>query len=323
MKTAKGAFIGAAAFVMAAAAYAVDSQAGKATSNLLSIQTVARPAAMANAFSAMEGDINSMYRNPAGLGFMRKSEFIASRFSGLGELSANTLGVAIPLGDVNVSNVRHLGVVGVALSNMDYSKEDVFDASGVQGGTWNGSDKELAVSWGKSINTQASVGVTAKLYRVEIFGKSDSGTLIDIGTLYKLVPGIFNVSASALNIGGQTSYEGKGSDPATSYVAGAAFMPFGTDKLALTLDAEKPRDASSAIKTGVEWNPVNALILRAGYDSTYDAGSGISLGMGIVLMNLEVGFFPVDRVTLDYAFTPNSDLDYTHRVALSFRVATQ
>ena len=323
MKATKGAFIGIIALAMAGGAYALDSNAGKAVSNLLSIQTVARPAGMADAYSAVEGDINSMYRNPAGIGFMRKSEFIASRYGGVADVGANTLGVAIPLGDVNTSNVHHLGVVGVSLSNLNTGKSDAFDANGNREGTFGEDDKMLSVSWGKSLTDQASLGVTAKLFHVSIFNKADSGTLFDVGGLYKAVPGYFNVSASAVNVGGQITYEADSSNAPTSYVLGGALMPLGNNKVTLTVDAEKPTDASSAAKLGVEWAPVSALVLRAGYDTSYDASSAVSLGAGIVLLNLEVGFIPVDRVTLDYAFTPNNNLDYTNRVALSFRVATQ
>ncbi len=323
MKTFKTILISAAALSIAGSSFGVSSEAGTVASNILAIQPAARPAAMGGAFSAVGDDINSFYVNPAGLGFLRKSEGYASRFTGLGEIDANTVSVAIPLGDITSSNVRHLGVLAVGFNTLNYGKTDATDVTGAPIGQFNSKDNMLMIGWGKSIDNKLAFGSTAKLYQVEIGAQKNTGVNVDLGVVYKAVPNMVNLAVSGRNLGNSISYEGANANSPSAVVVGGALMPFATDRLVFTLDLDKPRDASSAVKTGVEWLPVNSLALRAGYDTSYDAGPGISIGAGIILLNLEVGFFPVDRLTLDYSFTPGTDLGYSHRIALSCRIGTQ
>jgi hypothetical protein len=323
MKTAKGLLLAGLALALARGAYATDSDAGTSVSNLLAVQVAARPSAMANAFTAVGDDINTFYRNPGGLGFLRKSEALASRYTGLSGIDMNTLAVAIPLGDVTVSNVRSLGVVAVGLTNMHYGNSDQTDVTGARVGSFDANDQMLSVGWGRAYGSQLSIGAVAKLYRVEILKKGSSGTLVDVGAIYKLVPNYFQIGVLGSNLGSSVAYEGTGSDAPETIGAGAALMPLGNDHLTLTLDLERPSDASSVERVGIEVLPTSALALRAGYDSSYEAGPGYSFGAGIILANLEVGFFPVDRVTLDYSYTAGDDLDVTNRIALTCRIGTQ
>lgn len=323
MRKIKGALIAFVAVATAATSHAIDADAGTVASNVLMVQVGARPAAMGNAFTAVGDDINTFYRNPAGLGFLRKSEGFASRFSGLGEIDGNTLAIAIPLGDVTSSNVRNMGVIGIGATNMSYGKTDLTDVNGVRRGDFEAKDEMVMVGWGKVFANELSIGSVVKLYRMEIFDKSDSGTAVDVGAMYRLIPGTLNVGVMGTNLGSSIAFEGKKSDAASAISAGAALMPLGNNRFMLTLDVEKPSDASSAVKGGAEWLASSVLALRAGYDGAYEAGPGLSMGAGIILADIEVGFFPVDRITLDYAYTAGDDLEYSHRIALGCRIGTQ
>src|SRR5512146_127828 len=99
----------------AAPALAVDSRAGTSTDGILTNQDGARPAGMGGAYTAVSDDINAIYRNPGGLGFLTKMEVAGTRFSGVSQLNANDIAVALPLGDVSAGNVRNMGVLAFDL----------------------------------------------------------------------------------------------------------------------------------------------------------------------------------------------------------------
>lgn len=314
-------FILAAALTTAGTSYAVDSEAGTASSNILTLQDGARPAGMGGAYVAVSDDINALYHNPAGLGFFKESEVSANEFGGFAGLKLSDLAVAIPLGDVTTSNVHQLGTLAFNLATLDYGSEDAFDASGNRIGDLKASDRVYGVGYGKAFRDRGAIGALARVYNLKIAGESASGTSVDLGALYRLVPGYFNVGASARNIGSDVQYSGKTEKAPTEYMLGAALTPL-KDALTLALDVGSAADRSSIVRGGAEWHLSSAFALRAGYDSSLDAGSGLSLGAGVQLLDFEVGFIPIDKVGLDYSFTP-TDLQTIHRVSLTARIGTQ
>ena len=79
----------------------------------------------------------------------------------------------------------------------------------------------------------------------------------------------------------------------------------------------------SVLRGGLELRLNEVVALRAGYDDAYDAGSGLTMGAGILIKDFELGFFPLKRVTLDYAYRPSDDLEALHYITIGARVATQ
>jgi hypothetical protein len=294
-------------------AHAVDAEAGTVSANIVAIQSGARAAAMGGAFTAVADDLNAVYHNMAGVGFFNKSEFAANQTNGIADLELSDLSVAIPLGDVTASNVRRLGTIVFNIGTLDYGSETALNASGNPAGGLNATDNTMAFGWGKAFGERFAIGGLARTYKSTIFKHSETGTLVDAGLLFRAIPGYLNVGVAGTDIG---------NDVPTEYRGGIALMPAG-DTLILSGEVGTAEDRSSIVRAGIELRPVSVVALRAGYDSSFDAGSGISFGAGIQLLDLEVGFFPIDRVTLDYAYTPADDLEAFHRISLSARIGTQ
>jgi hypothetical protein len=294
-------------------AHAVDAEAGTVSANIVALQSGARASAMGGAFTAVADDLNAVYYNIAGLGFFPSSEVQANQSSGIAELELSDLSVAIPLGDVTASNVRRLGVIVFNIGTLDYGSETALNASGNPIGGLEATDNTLAFGWGKAFGERFAIGGLARSYKAKIFGQDESGTVIDAGLLLRVVPGYLNLGLAGSEVG---------NDVPTEYRGGVSIMPAG-EALILSGEVGTAEDRSSIVRAGIELHPVSVFALRAGYDSSFDAGSGISFGAGIQLLDLEVGFFPIDRVTLDYAYTPADDLEAMHRFSLGARIGTQ
>ncbi len=310
------------AMAAAGTAQAIDKNAGTSPATILTLQEGARPAGMGGAFVAVSDDINAMYHNPAGLGYFKSSEAAASQFGGLDSFKLSDIAVAIPMGDITTSNVRSLGTILFDVATLDYGNTDAFDSAGTSLGELKARDHVYAAGFGKAFSDQIAVGALARLYELQIFGEKANGTSIDVGALYRAIPGYLNLGVSARNLASNIQYSGKTENSPTEIMGGVALMPAG-DKVILALDAGKAQDRNSLFRAGIEWHLASAFALRAGYDSSYDAGTGISFGAGIQLLDLEVGFIPIDKVGLDYSFTPADRLESTHRVSISARIGTQ
>jgi hypothetical protein len=138
-----------------------------------------------------------------------------------------------------------------------------------------------------------------------------------LGVLVRVIPKTLSAGITAFNVGAKQKFATSENLP-QSMVYGVALTPF--DKsLVLALDAQVPKDEATNYKVGGEWWVNSIYVLRAGYDSSLQAGPGESLGVGICIKEFEMGFFPIERIMIDYAFTPAGDLDNAHRIALSFR----
>jgi hypothetical protein len=79
-----------------------------------------------------------------------------------------------------------------------------------------------------------------------------------------------------------------------------------SDRLRFYADVEKARNEEVAFMGGGEFILARMLHLRAGYDGRNDAGSGLTLGLGITHKDLR----------LDYAYIPFGDFGENHRVGL-------
>lgn len=314
MRRAITGLIVAAAFAAASGvSHAVDSEAGTASAGIASFQGGARSAAMGGAFSAVADDLNAVYHNVAGIGFFRTSEVMANQTDGIADFEMSDLSVAIPLGDVTASNVRRLGTIVFNIGDLDYGSQPAFSITGAPAGRLEASDRTSALGWGKAFNDNFAIGALARIIRARIFGQDETGTLIDAGLLLRAIPGYLNLALTGNDIG---------NDAPAEYRAGLALMPAG-ETLTISAEAGTAEDRSSLVRAGIELRPASAFAIRAGYDSSFDAGSGISFGAGLQILDLEVGFFPIDRVTLDYAFTPADDLEALHRVSIGARIGTQ
>jgi hypothetical protein len=113
-----------------------------------------------------------------------------------------------------------------------------------------------------------------------------------------------------MNFGPKLKYESVRAPLPTTVNAGVSYMPFGTD-LAVLIGGSLPAYGEFSLKTGLEYNYENIIMLRTGYDSGHNLGdkSGISFGGGINVSNHN----------LDYAYNINDMMGGTHQITFVFK----
>lgn len=309
------------AFTLAAGAgwagAAIHSEAGTAGAPSLSHQTGVRMQGMGNAALAHFEDLNALYGNPAGIGFLRHIEVLTQHRRFFQSISQSNLGFVIPFSGANASNVRNLGVFGMGVSYSDYGSFAGRDAGGAVTSDFSADDWIGQATYGKLLTRDLSVGFTGKFYRFGIADVRSDGAAFDAGALYRFSRW-GSVGAAATNLGQDIRFHTADSRLPRAYGGGVAFYPF-PEKLTVAADAEASDHNHPRYRAGVESWISQVIAVRAGYDSTYDAGTGLTAGFGLRVNDLNVGFFPIRRFSLDYAFVPSSDAGDLHYVSLAFR----
>ena len=83
------------------------------------------------------------------------------------------------------------------------------------------------------------------------------------------------------------------------------------ESVTVTLDGRQPNDGARTIGAGLEIWTLQSFVLRGGYTTEGDLGSGLRIGAGIRFKTIEV----------DYAFAAEGPLGNTQRFGLTLRFA--
>ena len=157
-----------------------------------------------------------------------------------------------------------------------------------------------------------SVGVSGKFLYEKIYVDEASGYAIDLGGMYAVSPSL-TLGVSASNLGSMNKMRNEALELPALMRAGASYTGALTDRFSYRAAADLVKifkQSENHVQLGAELGFDSTLMLRAGYQTGYDAksftgGVGVAYGM----------------VRFDYAFVPfNSGFGTTHTFSLSFRL---
>jgi len=312
-------------FIVQTVGAVVDPLAGTKNEGLLNAPMAVRPAGMGNAYIAAANDIHSIYTNPAGLGYLRHVEINLGRTQGFEGISISHVAMSFPSGLLSAGNSDNLGTLAVGVGYMDYGQIDARDRNGNPAALDLGTREILAdVSYGKTFYDHLALGVNAKYYYQQYSEAFNKNINYDLGVQYKvnLNPNLWSVGLAVKNMGGGIRLIQTDEAIPQTVTAGVAFTPWG-DRLTLAFDIEDPGDNGLGYKAGVEYWATKMFAFRTGYDSTNQLGLGLTAGFSIRLIEVELAFFPIRHLTLDYAYVPSTNLGDVHQFALTARFGDQ
>jgi hypothetical protein len=282
--------------------YAVGKKAGTSGAQFLKIGAGARPTAMGDAFVGIADDVNAVYYNPAGLGFMDRPEFTAMHTQYFQGLDYDYGAFAQPL---------KMGTLAISAATL---KTDAITRRGADEsalGTFENQDAAYALSYGRKFGDTLAGGVTARWVRESIDSTSAQTWSTDWGIHKRFEGRPFTLGLAVRHLGKKITFNEEG-DPLPLTIDGGAGMDLLQNRLKLGLDVRHVRDTGLKYGLGAEWHQSlrdkYRYAVRAGYNSANtDAGgaTGISLGAG-------VGFRALD---LDFAWIPFGNLGNTFRYA--------
>ena len=292
-------------FVLAGTSVA---EPGSSTAAFLQIPVGARAVALGGAYTALATDAYAMHYNPAGLGLSPR-EIVFAHNEYVLDLSQEYIAYVHPLdkGAIGASvNYFDLGkfdktvIVGPVTNPTNFSSRGSFDAS----------NYAITVGYGRQILVDGFyLGISGKYISQSIDSYDGQTAAIDFGAYYQKPGSPLSLGLSILNIGDKIKMNAKYDALPLTFRVGGAYRII-PERLLITADLEKiDKDDKYYGHAGGEFWVTPMFAIRAGWDGTTDAGTGLRLGAGV----------KVNAFSLDYAYGDEDELKQTHRISVGYR----
>lgn len=270
---------------------------GSSGGQLLKIGVGARPAAMGEAFCGVNGDVNNIYYNPAGLAQIRNAQFSVNHQEWLDDLRHESLSYVRPWFD---------GVAGMSMACLTMDELSGSNALGNTTGSFDANDMVAGVTYAKTLREHLAIGMGLKLLRQKIASENATAISGDMGAILRLSKSL-SLGTTVQNLGTKVKFVNESDSLPIIFKIGGAYRTPG-DRLLVAVDANQPVDDDLRVNIGAEYQFINnTFAIRGGYKSGIDQG-GVTAGAG----------FHIRNCRLDYAFVPYGGLGNTHRISCSF-----
>jgi len=262
----------------------------------------ARPCGMAEAYTAVEGKIDVLHYNPAGLITLPNRQASFSYQRGLANDTFCSLLYAQP---------THLGVFAGAFSYYTVGDIELIDLDGKEWTAKAEQDYVIVASFANEFLEKWPLGINLKVIS-SIVVEVENGTAfaIDFGTLYRPPFEGLVIGLAVQNLGTKLKFIEEGDPlPLTIRLGSAYQRSFGGQQILLSIDFPYliyEQKINPAI--GFEYNWRKIIQGRIGYKFSSN-DTGLTFGLG----------FTHQRYTIDYAFGLANRLENLHRVSLGVR----
>jgi len=328
---------------------AVAQRRGTTTANFLEIGIGAVQTAMGDASVASTNDLMSIYWNPAGLAFMKRSEAQFMLQPWLVGINTTFAGAAM--------NVPALGTLSLGIFHVGYGQMDVTTLE-YQEGTgerFSAADYSVSIAYARKLVPWFGFGAAAKMVNSQIWHSNGRALAVDLGVIVqtpffsptKRQEDGLKIGMSIANYGSQLRFDGmdllQPIDPLPDQNGnyrdvpgqyklndwelplllriGVAAYPIATDnqRLTLAVDALHPNNNDESVNMGAEYElsrpGFGSFFLRAGYRGLFlkDSEFGPSYGAGFLLRMGAVG------MKVDFAYRTVGLLGNTQCFNLAFQ----
>ncbi|HDS09470.1 MAG TPA: OmpA family protein [Firmicutes bacterium] len=275
------------------------------TGSYLNIGIPGRSVAMGEAYTAVNGDINSLFFNPSGIVGIEDHSFFMSRNIWFEGITQDSIGYAGNFG---------FGVLGVGLVMLDYG-DDIpgYDALGNSIGNLKANNMVVNLNYANTFGPKLSYGVRYRYVKETLADETASASLLGLGLGYELSKA-FYLGLDIENIGQEMKFIESGDEfPRTVKLGVCYHHQFSYDH-GLLASFDINNDAYESLRggLGLEYGFRNMYFIRTGYKINYDL-YGLTFGAGIN--------FPIlnrVRISVDYAFQDMDIMGDTHRISIAF-----
>ncbi|HEX6790845.1 MAG TPA: SPOR domain-containing protein [Candidatus Krumholzibacteria bacterium] len=294
----------AAAIAVAALVPRGSFAAGDYGATFLKIPVGARLMASPDIVAGMRPDASLVYSNPAFVAGVENAGVYASSSRWLDQLSFNSVGAAIPLGQGGT-------VLGVGASLLYSGGLNGFDAAmnvvDEQGFYDLGLDVVIARRFG---TTGLSAAAGATYLREHIVSEDGSGVAFHVGAAYWLGPTL--LQASIRDVGGSVRFPSGAWNIAPEWSAGAGrVFHSGAGTFLAGLQASSSDAYGTRVRLGVDYALNDAVTLRTGINDNLDDAqpeSRFNAGLGLAY----------GAMSVEYAYTPQDYFSGAHTFSLGY-----
>jgi len=319
------------AAAMAAVTVPVYSESLSTSGAVIMKQAIgARQLGMGGAFTAVADDIATLSYNPAGLGNIGVVEVGAAHVAGLGSMTSEFAGGALPAGD--------LGTFGVSLVLLNAGTIEInrTDSNGQSLGTEEKNaqqDSLITAGFGMNLGSFISLGAAFKMLTSTLVEEyKATANAIDLGVLY--VPiyedlSELSIGASIMNAGlGKLKYLDTTSDadadnlPLTIRTGVMYLRRFGgyygdSNSIMISGDVVLPNDSSMRASVGVE-----GIFEAVGMNIAVRGGLKYNEGPSLIAFACGAGLVVSDSWHIDLGYGPMGDLGSVLRVSFMAKLGS-
>ncbi|HOI28701.1 MAG TPA: PorV/PorQ family protein [Melioribacteraceae bacterium] len=296
---------------------------GTTSFQFLKVWPGARATGMAEAFTSIASNSESVFWNPAGLArltgfdftfgfvdwFMDVNHFSFSAAKNFGELGTfGVFGVFSSVGEIEVTRVDRLGFV-----NGVYNP-------GLTGEVINPSSLVLGVSYARNVTDKFAFGLSVKYVHENLVFEKAGALVFDGGLTFNTGFRSIVIGASVRHFGQEVKFIDKSYPlPQTFNIGISSYLFSGSDpliasagdhSLLVSYDMIQPRDYDQMHSVGFEYGFKDLIYLRGGYVLNRDQ-EGFSAGVGIYYKGYRI----------DYSFNDYGDyLDSVHRFTIGYEI---
>jgi hypothetical protein len=280
---------------------------GESSFEFMLIGTGARGAAMAEAFTAVSGDVGAPVFNPASAGKMMGTELSLSHISYIQDVRIEQFSAMTRSRDFRYGISLNVGSVSDLERRDDYPSEEPL-------GLFDQHNVTFSFFWAVPLSDRLAIGNAAKFAYEKLDLDEASAIALDLGLFYTITPQLA-LGGSVRNLGTRPKFVEESFELPREYRLGASYRTPEESRykgLVLSADYLKPEwgNQSSKLNIGGEYNYDNLLFFRLGYHFGYDSRS-ITVGGGI---SYRIYMF-------DYAYVPiKNNLGNSHRFTLRIRL---
>ena len=210
-KTSLIALIGLLSVLVASAGFAQKPyRVGTTVAPFLEVGVGGAGSAMGDAYVSVASDISSIYWNPAGLAFMKKSEAAFSHQPWVADIGMefSAVGLVLPTIGTLAFGITYMGFGEMDVTSMDYTEGT--------GERFNASDFAFSVAYARRLATWFSFGAAGKMINSRIWHCSGTAMAADLGV--QIHSGFFSptgnkedgmkIGMSISNYGSRMQYDG-------------------------------------------------------------------------------------------------------------------
>ncbi|MFH1860494.1 MAG: PorV/PorQ family protein [bacterium] len=273
----------------------LNASAKSPCTTFLRIGVDARSAGLGEAFCGLSDDVGAIYYNPAGLGFIEKSEVSLTHTNWLEDIGIEYGGLVYPFMDGHA--------IGLGMTYLHTQDIIERDKQGTATGRFRVYSFSTGLSYGYQVTKKVSLGASLKhIFESNPWSKINTNA-VDAGVMWHPLSYI-SLGASVQNIGSGVKVSKNEYNLPLILRVGMACKPI--NNLVLTVDSISLDGKKPFMAAGIEYGQGQTMILRAGYETNKENMVSFSGGMG----------FRIGEYHLDYAFVPHDDLGLTHRVSI-------
>jgi len=271
------------------------------TYDFLRIDMSARAAALGGSFVTNNDDVDVLFFNPAGLGFLEKDPVSFSFVKHLLDINLFSLTYS--------TEFENIGRFGAGVQYINYGSFDEADVNGNITGEFNAGELAFLLSYTNKFMNDFYYGANAKFIYSSIADQSSSAIGLDLGVNYEFPEIMLNLGASILNIGTQiSSYTDLKEDLPLDVLIGVSKrlerlpVRLSLDFHNLNQDREEFYQRFKGFSIGAEFYLSEVFTLRFGYDNERREDFKLGSSAGIAGFNGGLGV-NISEYKFSYAYS--------------------